>query len=85
MEQERIKMIEAFSSLLEQKPFDSITAKSVTERADLPPSTFAYCFRDMYSLADAFFEAERKTVTESDLAAESGGDAFLLSVSFALR
>ena len=85
MENERAKMIEAFAALLEKKPFDSITAKAVTERAGLPASAFAYCFHDTYALADAYFEEERRAVTDSGLSAQGGGEAFLLSVSFAIR
>ena len=85
MEKERIRIIESFSALLGEKPFDSITQKAVTERADLPASAFSYCFHDMYALADALLEEERNTVAESGITPDSGGEAFLLSVSFALR
>ena len=85
MEKERIKMIEAFLSLLREKPFESINQKTVTERADLPASAFSYCFHDMYALADALLEEERRAVTDSGISPDSGGEAFILSVSFALR
>ena len=85
MEKERIRIIEAFLSLLREKPFDGITQKAVTERADLPASAFSYCFHDMYALADSLLEEERRAVTESGIVPDSGGEAFLLSVSFALR
>ena len=85
MEKERIRMIESFLGLLCEKSFDSINQRSVTERADLPASAFSYCFHDMYALADALLEEERNTVTDSGIIPDSGGEAFLLSVSFALR
>ena len=85
MEKERIKMIEAFLSLLNEKPFESINQKKVTEKADLPASAFSYCFHDMYALADALLEEERRAVTDSGISPDSGGEAFILSVSFALR
>ncbi len=85
MEKERIKMIEALLSLLCEKPFEGITQKAVTERADLPASAFSYCFHDMYTLADALLEEERNAITTSGISPDTGGEAFLLSVSFALR
>ena len=85
MEKERIKMIEAFLSLLGEKPFESISQKAVTFRADLPSSAFSYCFHDTYALADALLEEECLAVTSSGISPDSGGEAFLLSVSFALR
>ena len=85
MEKERILMIESFLGLLGEKPFESINQKAVTTRADLPASAFSYCFHDMYALAEALLEEERLAVTGSGITPETGGDAFLLSVSFALR
>ena len=85
MERERIKLIESFLNLLCEKPFDSINQKNVTERADLPASAFSYCFHDTYALADSLLEEERNAVTGSGIAPDSGGEAFILSVSFPLR
>ncbi len=85
MEKERIKLIEAFASLLNEKPFESIGRKMLTVRADLPDAAFGYCFHDMYAVAEAFFDEERAALTSSGISPENGGEAFLLSVSFALR
>ena len=85
MENDRVKLISAFADLLSERPFDSLNPRMITERADLPASTFPYFFRDTYELADAFLSDEAKTVAESGIEPESGGEAFLLSVSFALR
>jgi len=85
MENDRIKLIEAFAALLAEKPFDSITPKDVADRAGLPASRFGYLFHDTYAVAEALFEAEAKGVAESGISPEDGGEAFLLSVSFLIR
>ncbi len=85
MEREEILIIESFLKLLRKEPFDRLTPRTVTDSAGLPPSRFAYRFHDMYALADALLEEEMLTVENSDISPKSGGEAFLLSVSFLLR
>ena len=85
MENDKNKLIEALASLLNEKPFDALTQKDVATAADVPAAAFPHHFHDTYALADALFEAEREAVTSSGISPESGSEAFLLSVSFALR
>lgn len=85
MEEDQVKIIESFAKLLEKKPFDTISAKDVTDAASLPPTRFMYWFRDLYEVADALFEEESRIVTSSGISPEDGGEAFLLAVSFVLR
>jgi|GEM_PF-2151288 AcrR family transcriptional regulator len=85
MEKDQIRLIEAFASLLGEMPFDSITPRRITDRAELPSSRFAYWYHDVYAIADALFEAEGRSLSESDISPETGGEAFLLSVSFVIR
>lgn len=85
MDADQIKIIEAFAKLLDEKPFDSISAKDVTDAASLPPTRLFYWFHDLYEVADALFDEESRIVTSSGISPEDGGEAFLLSVSYVLR
>ena len=85
MENEQILLIESLAALLDEKPFDAISARMVTDRASLPASTFGYFYHDIYELAHALFEAEERAVEESRITPSAGSEAFILSVSFAIR
>ena len=85
MGNDREELIEAFASLIAEKPFESITAKMITERAGLPASSFAYEFSDVLAIADAYLEAEVETVKSANIHPESGGEAFILTASAAFR
>ncbi len=85
MENDRERLIEAFASLIAEVPFESISAKMITERAGLPASSFAYEFSDIYAAADAYLEAEVEAVKSADIHPESGGEAFILTASAAFR
>ena len=85
MENDQIKLIEALASLLETKPFDEIAAKDVAQTAGVPVARFGYWYHDMYALLFALFESEERALDATGIKPESAGEAFVLSVSFALR
>ena len=85
MEADRETLSEAFAKLLETTPFDCIRPEAVADAAGVPASSFPYHFKDVYAAADALMAAEEDTVIRSGIRPETGGEAFLLSVSFILR
>ena len=85
MEDDRAELIESFARLLERLPFDCIKPGDAASGAGVPESSFLYNFKDTYAAADALMAAEAETVINSGIKPETGGEAFLLSVSFILR
>ena len=76
-------IIDAFTELIGERPFDKITVKDIVTRCGVNRNTFYYYFEDIYALVDELFQLETQKIlgTETDYA--SWQDAFLKAVAFA--
>ncbi len=74
---------EAFVSLLNERPFDSITVVDLARRAGVSRNTFYYWYHDIYGLADDLFCEETQKILRDSRPFGSWQEGFLHATRFA--
>lgn len=76
-------ILESFSHLLEQKPFDKITVKDIVEDCGINRGTFYYYYSDMYALIEDAFKSEVQRVIGEEFRSDTWQEDFLLATQLA--
>lgn len=62
---------DAFLSLANKRPFENITVKDISERANVNRATFYAHFKDKYDLLDSFISDEFMTIVSSRISPDA--------------
>ena len=57
---------EVFLELLENEPYDDITVREITKRAEVSNTTFYRHFKDKYDLAEWIFRTKTRDILEQN-------------------
>lgn len=78
------KISRAFLKLLETNDFESATPKRICDLCMIPVGRFNMSYHDTYALTEEILGCEYLSVSAGGIEAKSFGEAFTVSMSFAL-
>lgn len=58
-------ILDTFSEMLSEKPFDKITVSSIVSKCEISSNTFYYHFRDIFNLLDIWIRREAERVIDT--------------------
>lgn len=70
-------ILQTFTELLRELPFDKITVSALVKRCGISPNTFYYHYRDIYDLLDAWLKTTSARYVEKNLSWQDTIRAFL--------
>ena len=78
-------IVNSFIKLLNEKPLDKITVKSIAEDCGINRNTFYYQFSDIRELTIYAFDRQINSVLELDFGGETWVESFIEAARFALE
>lgn len=72
-----------FLQLLNEKPFDKITVREITETCGINRNTFYYYFQDVYDLLESVLDSASKEALSRNIEYDSWEEGFIKSTEFA--
>ena len=60
-------ILDTFTTLLKEQPFDKITVSALVKRCDISPNTFYYHYHDIYDLLDAWLKKISASYVDKNL------------------
>lgn len=78
-------IVDAFTELLNERPFDRITVTDITSRCGISRNTFYYHYSGIYDLIDAMFRAEVDRTLGTPHDYQGWLDGFVEGTRFALE
>ena len=75
----------SFLKLLNEKPFDKITVREITQDCGINRNTFYYYFQDIYDLLECVLDTATTRAMERKIEYNGWEDGFLKSIEFARK
>ena len=70
-------ILDTFTMLLKEQPFDKITVSALVKRCDISPNTFYYHYHDIYDLLDAWLKTTSERYVKKELSWQNTIRVFL--------